>query len=78
VPKEGEWNRRPDWVPFLGSGRPVLVGRPDTDPGPPPATLRERDADLLLVEPDVLHLPPFPAESTGERLSLYRAASRTR
>jgi hypothetical protein len=78
VPKEGEWNRRPDWVPFLGSGRPVLVGRPDTDPGPPPAALRERGADLVLVEPDVLHLPPFPAESTGEWLSLYRAASGTR
>ncbi|MGZ6076343.1 MAG: hypothetical protein ACXWK6_00925 [Myxococcaceae bacterium] len=78
VPKEGDWNRRPDWVPFLGSGRPVLVGRPDTDPGPPPATLRERGADLVLVEPDVLHLPPFPAESTGERLSLYRAAPPTR
>ena len=74
VPREGEWNRRPDWVPFLGSGRPVLVGRLDTEPGPPPSALVERGVALSLVEPDVIRLPPFPAEPTGERLSLYRAA----
>jgi hypothetical protein len=73
VPRDGEWNRRPDWVPLLGSGRPVLVGRLDTEPGPPPAALVERGVSLALVAPDVLHVPPFPAESTGERLSLYRA-----
>lgn len=74
VPREGEWNRRPDWVPLLGSGRPVLVGRPDDEAGPPPPALVERGTQLVLVQPDVLHVPPFPAESTGERLSLYRAA----
>jgi len=78
VPREGEWNRRPDWVPFLGAGGPVLVGRLDTDPGPPPGTLLERGVQLVLVEADVLHVPPFPAEATGERLSLYRSAAAAR
>ncbi len=78
VPRDGEWNRRPDWVPFLGSGRPVLLGRLDTEPGPPPASLVERGVALTLEEPDVLLLPPFPGESTGERLSLYRATPAAR
>jgi len=73
VPRQGEWNRRPDWVAALRSGRPVLVGTPD--PGPPPAPeLVERGASLVLVEPAVLTLPPFPGESSGERVSLYRPA----
>jgi len=72
VPREGEWNRRPDWVPFLHRGGPVLVGRPD-DGGPPAPTVLERGARLVLVDPDVLHVPPFPAQSTGEWLSVYRA-----
>jgi hypothetical protein len=73
VPRQGEWNRRPDWVEALRSGRPVLVGTPDPGQAPPPA-LVERGAALLLVEPAVLTLPPFPGESSGERLSLYRPA----
>jgi hypothetical protein len=73
VPRQGEWNRRPDWASALRSGRPVLVGTPD--PGaPPPPELVERGASLVLVEPEVLTLPPFPGESSGERLSLYRPA----
>ena len=72
VPREGEWNRRPDWAASLGSGRPVLVGR-RSDAAGAPAILLERGARLGLVEPDVLFIPPFPAESTGELLSLYRA-----
>lgn len=76
VPREGEWNRRPDWAAFLGSGRPVLVGRLDTE-GEPPGALVERGVGLVLVRPDVLSIPPFPAESTGERLSLYRLAADT-
>jgi len=74
VPREGEWNRRPDWAASLGSGRPVLVGRPSDAAGAAPQILLERGTWLVLVEPDVLLIPPFPAESTGERLSLYRAA----
>ena len=51
----------------------MLVGTPD--PGaPPPPELVERGASLVLVEPEVLTLPPFPGESSGERLSLYRLA----
>jgi hypothetical protein len=73
VPRQGEWNRRPDWVAALRSGRPVLVGTPDPG-GPPPPELVERGAALVLVEPAVLVLPPFPGESAGERLSLYRLA----
>jgi hypothetical protein len=72
VPREGEWNRRPDWVTLLRSGRPVLVGQLDSEPGPPPPSRVERGARLVLVEPDVLSIPPFPGESTGERLSVYR------
>ena len=74
VPREGEWNRRPDWADALRSGRPVLVGSPDRPDEPPPPTLRERGADLVLVRPAVLTLPPFPGESMGERVSLYRLA----
>jgi hypothetical protein len=74
VPREGEWNRRPDWVTLLRSGRPVLVGQLDSEPGPPPPSRVERGARLVLVEPDVLSIPPFPGESTGERLSVYRPA----
>jgi len=73
VPRQGEWNRRPDWVAALRSGRPVLVGTPDPGP-PPPPELVERGASLVLVEPVVLTLPPFPGESSGERVSLYRPA----
>ena len=75
VPREGEWNRRPDWAAALRGGGPVLVGWPDTERGRPPATLVERGVRLVLVEPDVVTIPPFPGESTGERLSLYRPAS---
>ena len=74
LPHAGEWNRRPDWVAFLGSGRPVLVGRPDSESGPPPPSRLDRGVRLMLVAPDVLSIPPFPGESTGERLSLYRPA----
>jgi hypothetical protein len=74
VPLEGEWNRRPDWVAELRSGRPVLVGRPDRPGDPAPPALVERGAALVLVQPDVLVLPPFPGESLGERVSLYRLA----
>jgi hypothetical protein len=74
VPREGEWNRRPDWTGALRSGRPVLVGSPDHPGEAPPPRLVERGAPLLLVQPDVLTVPPFPGESTGERLSLYRLA----
>jgi hypothetical protein len=74
VPREGEWNRRPDWVAALRSGRPVLVGSPDRAGEAPPPRLVERGAPLVLVQPDVLTVPPFPGESTGERLSLYRLA----
>jgi hypothetical protein len=73
VPRQGEWNRRPDWAEELRSGRPVLLGTPDPGEAPPPA-LVERGAPLVLVEPSVLTLPPFPGESSGERLSLYRLA----
>ena len=73
VPREGEWNRRPDWAEELRSGRPVLLGTPDPGEAPPPAVV-ERGASLVLVQPSVLTLPPFPGESTGERLSLYRLA----
>ena len=73
VPRQGEWNRRPDWAEALGSGRPVLVGTPDPGGAPPP-TLVERGVSLVLVEPAVLILPPFPGESSGERLSVYRLA----
>jgi hypothetical protein len=74
VPREGEWNRRPDWVAELRSGRPVLVGRPDRPGDAAPPALVERGAALVLVQPDVLILPPFPGESLGERVSLYRLA----
>jgi hypothetical protein len=74
VPREGEWNRRPDWVAELRSGRPVLVGRPDRPGEAAPAALVERGVALVLVQPDVLTLPPFPGESLGERVSLYRLA----
>ena len=74
VPREGDWNRRPDWIPALRSGRPVLVGSPDRAGDSPPPRLVERGAPLVLVQPDVLTVPPFPGESTGERLSLYRLA----
>jgi hypothetical protein len=73
VPREGEWNRRPDWAAALRSGRPVLLGTPDPGAPPPPA-LVERGAALVLVEPAVLTLPPFPGESSSERVSLYRLA----
>jgi hypothetical protein len=73
VPRQGEWNRRPDWVPALRSGRPVLVGTPDSG-APPPQQLVERGAALVLVEAAVLTLPPFPGESSGERVSLYGLA----
>ncbi|HET9158272.1 MAG TPA: hypothetical protein VFN91_16475, partial [Myxococcaceae bacterium] len=73
VPRQGEWNRRPDWAEALRSGRPVLVGTPEPGQAPPPA-LVERGAALVLVEPAVLTIPPFPGESSGERLSLYRLA----
>ena len=73
VPRQGEWNRRPDWAEELRSGRPVLLGTPV--PGEaPPAALVERGASLVLVQPAVLTVPPFPGESSGERLSLYRLA----
>ena len=75
VPREGEWNRRPDWADALRSGRPVLVGSPDRPDEPPPSTLHERGADLVLVRSAVLTLPPFPGESMGERVSLYRLAA---
>jgi hypothetical protein len=74
VPREGDWNRRPDWVPTLRSGRPVLVGSPARAGEVAPPRLVERGAPLVLVQPDVLIVPPFPGESTGERLSLYRPA----
>ncbi len=74
VPREGEWNRRPDWAAALRSGRPVLVGRPDRPGEAAPPALVERGAALVLVRPDVLTLPPFPGESLGERVSLYRLA----
>ncbi len=73
VPRQGEWNRRPDWALPLRSGRPVLVGTPESG-APPPEQLVERGAALVLVEPAVLILPPFPGESSGERVSLYRLA----
>ena len=73
VPREGEWNRRPDWAEALRSGRPVLLGTPDPGEAPPPA-LVERGAALVLVQPAVLTVPPFPGESSGERISLYRLA----
>ena len=73
VPRQGEWNRRPDWAEALRGGRPVLLGTPDPGEAPPPA-LVERGAALLLVQPAVLTLPPFPGESSGERVSLYRPA----
>ena len=72
VTPEGEWNRRPDWAAALRSGRPVLVGRPDRPGEAPPPALVQHGAALLLVHPDVLTLPPFPGESLGERVSLYR------
>ena len=74
IPREGEWNRRPDWVAELRSGRPVLVGRPDRPGDLAPPALVERGAALVLVRADVLLLPPFPGESLGERVSLYRLA----
>jgi len=74
VPRAGDWNRRPDWVAALGDGRPVLVGRPDSGVAAP-EQLVERGVPLLLVSPDVLLLPPFPGESAGERLSVYRPAA---
>ena len=77
VPREGEWNRRPDWAGALRSGRPVLVGTPDPGEAPPPA-LVERGATLVLDQPAVLRLPPFPGEPSGERLSLYRLAAEDR
>jgi hypothetical protein len=73
VPRQGEWNRRPDWAQELRSGRPVLVGTPDPGEAPPTAVV-ERGASLVLVQPTVLTLQPFPGESSGERLSLYRLA----
>jgi len=73
VPRQGEWNRRPDWAEALRSGRPVLLGTPDRGEAPPPAVI-ERGAALVLVQPGVLTLPPFPGESSGERISLYRLA----
>ena len=75
VPREGEWNRRPDWAAELRSGRPVLVGSPDRPGDSPPPRLLERGASLVLVRPAVLTLPPFPGESLGERVSLYRLAT---
>ena len=75
VPRAPGWNRRPDWAELLGSGRPVLVGRPDDEGGLPPGTWVERGVRLVLVAPDVLSIPPFRGESSGERLSLYRPAS---
>jgi len=74
LPREGEWNRRPDWTAALRSGRPVLVGSPDRAGETQGPRLVERGAPLVLVQPDVLTVPPFPGESTGERLSLYRLA----
>ncbi|HUM09662.1 MAG TPA: hypothetical protein VLT82_01815 [Myxococcaceae bacterium] len=75
VPREGEWNRRPDWAAALRSGRPVLVGSPEVPGEAPAARQVERGATLTLVQPGVLTIPPFPGESTGERLSLYRLAA---
>jgi hypothetical protein len=73
VPHQGEWNRRPDWAEELRTGRAVLLGTPDPGEAPPPA-LVERGASLVLVQSAVLTLPPFPGESSGERISLYRLA----
>jgi len=73
VPREGEGNRRPDWAAALRSGRPVLVGTPESGE-PPPPSLVERGAALVLVQPAVVTIPPFPGESSGERVSLYRLA----
>jgi|KBSMisStaDraftv2_1062788.scaffolds.fasta_scaffold02020_12 hypothetical protein len=73
VPRQGEWNRRPDWATALRSGRPVLVGTLESGEPPPPA-LVERGAALVLVQPAVVTIPPFPGESSGERVSLYRLA----
>ena len=75
LPREGEWNRRPDWVAALRSGRPVLVGSPDIEGEGPPPRRMERGTPLTLVQPGVLTIPPFPGESTGERLSLYRPSA---
>ena len=52
----------------------MLVGSPDRAGEAPRPRLVERGAPLVLVQPDVLTVPPFPGESTGERLSLYRLA----
>ena len=52
----------------------MLLGRPDRPGEAAPPALVERGAALVLVRPDVLTLPPFPGESLGERVSLYRLA----
>jgi hypothetical protein len=52
----------------------VLVGTPESGEPPPPA-LVERGAALVLVQPAVVMIPPFPGESSGERVSLYRLAA---
>jgi hypothetical protein len=52
----------------------VLVGRPDRPGDAAPPALVERGAALVLVHPDVITIPPFPGESQGERVSLYRLA----
>ena len=76
VPREGEWNRRPDWAAALRSGRPVLVGRPDVGAGTAPGAWSSAARRWSWSSPMSSSSRPFPGESTGERLSLYRAARR--
>ena len=75
LPAEGEWNRRPDWVPLLASGRPVLVGNqgPLAQEGPvAPPERTQYGTRLWLVRPDVLVVAPSPLEGAGpDRVSLY-------
>ena len=73
VPREGEWNRRPDWAAALRSGRPVLVGTPD--PGQARRRAGRARRGAAPGPAGGAHLPPFPGESSGERLSLYRLAA---
>jgi hypothetical protein len=74
LPAEGDWNRRPDWVPLLASGRPVLVGNQGPlaeDGAVPPAERIQYGTRLWLVTPDVLVTPPQPEGTGPDRLSLY-------
>jgi hypothetical protein len=76
LPAEGEWNRRPDWVPLLASGRPVLVGNQGPlarDGTPPPPERTQYGIRLWRVEPEVLVAPPQPDGSGPHRVSLYTA-----